>query len=70
MRGAAGVASGAPETAEAVSGTAGGAAGSSILSGGGSMGCVEVADFGCHFLRSGVGALVSGVGTGGGAVAD
>jgi hypothetical protein len=44
--------------------------GSSVLAAGVPMGCAEAADFGCHFLRSGVGALVSGEGSGGETGAD
>ena len=67
MRGGA-VVSGASEIAEAASAMAGVALGSVVVSGDGSVGCAEVADFGCHFLRSGAGALVLWADAGGAAM--
>jgi hypothetical protein len=52
------------ETVGGASGMAVAVSGSSVLSVGVSIGCAKVADFGCHFLRSGAGALVSGVDAG------
>jgi len=74
LRGTAGVVSGASEAADVASGAVesalgikGAASDSAFVGGGGSVGFGAVA-FGCHFLRSGAGALVSWADTGGVAI--